>query len=281
MTAASAAADLRVIHTWTKPSFAIAIHPVETCSVLSAELAVLHVWDWQRTEHLRRLLSARAPSLVVDVGAHIGYVSLYVAALGHEVVAFEPLALNRRCFEASLALQPELAARIRLEPLALSDRAETRAMFSQVDNIGNGELGAGLPEGRRVMREEVATVRMDAYFESAARPANEELYIVKIDVESFEPAVILGADRLLADGRIRHLFIECSPAWSKDSGLNPQAMFERLAATGYTMCDEATGLVMTADGFAQRAADPQLSQFELFASRAPHELFPDLATGVA
>ena len=285
------AQPLRTIQTWTKPSFKIVIHPVDACSILSASLAQFYVWDWQRTQNLTKLLADRPPVTVVDIGAHIGYVSLLAAALGHRVVAFEPMALNLRCFRASLALQPELAARITLEPMAISDRRERLAIHSQVDNIGNGELGvASGPESSRVPREEVTTERLDAYFAreerealargdfaAPSRPADETLFIVKIDVESLEPAVIAGAEDLLAAGRIRHLFIECSPRWARASGHDPQAMFDRLAAAGFTMCDEATGVPMTAEEFAARAADPATGQFELFASRAPHELFPGLA----
>lgn len=271
------AQPLRTIQTWTKPSFKIVIHPVDACSVLSASLAQFYVWDWQRTQNLTKLLADRPPVTVVDIGAHIGYVSLLAAALGHRVVAFEPMALNLRCFRASLALQPELAARITLEPMAISDRRERLAIYSQVDNIGNGELGvASGPESSRVPRQEVTTERLDAYFAREER-ADETLFIVKIDVESLEPAVIAGAEGLLAAGRIRHLFIECSPRWARASGHDPQAMFDRLAAAGFTMCDEATGVPMTAQEFAARAADPATGQFELFASRAPHELFPGLA----
>ena len=273
--------SLRAVETWTKPPFTIVIHPVDACSILSASLAQFHVWEWQRTQNLTRLLRDRPPVTVVDVGAHIGYVSLLAAALGHRVVAFEPMALNLRCFRASLALQPELAARITLEPMALSDRRERLPIYSQIDNVGNGELGsAPESEAPRVLRHEVTTERMDAYFTSPLRPGDEMLFIVKIDVEAFEPAVIAGAERLLAEGRMRHLFIECSPRWSRSSGRDPQAMVERLVAAGFTICDEATGIPMSVATFAARAADPATDQFELFASRAPHELFPALAAEV-
>ena len=46
------------------------------------------------------LAAGGPPPLFLDVGAHVGFFSLYAAALGAEVVSFEPLARNRKRLEA-------------------------------------------------------------------------------------------------------------------------------------------------------------------------------------
>ena len=49
-----------------------------------------YIWDL----FVRVLHDAPSHSLVVDVGANIGYFTMMAAAMGHDVVAFEPMPHN-------------------------------------------------------------------------------------------------------------------------------------------------------------------------------------------
>ncbi|MFN0092054.1 MAG: FkbM family methyltransferase, partial [Acidimicrobiales bacterium] len=92
--------------------------------------AELHVAFWERfaagryepatVAVLTRAL--RAGDTFVDVGAWIGPFTLLAAALGAEVVAFEPDPLALAALRANLALNEGLASRVALEPAALAGR---------------------------------------------------------------------------------------------------------------------------------------------------------------
>ena len=71
----------------------------------------------------------------VDVGAHVGFFSLYAAALGHRVHAFEPAAKHVAPLKRSLELNgPDLRDRVTLHEKIAADRDGT--MSISVFDIG-------------------------------------------------------------------------------------------------------------------------------------------------
>lgn len=140
--------------------------------------------------------------VVYDVGAHIGFHALQFACLvggAGQVVAFEPHAGHRARIELHLREHPDLAARIRVLPLALDATAGTRRFF-QTDDIEGGSSSASHLEGsskevllgREVPGREV-TVETMTLDEVIRRHGLRPPDIVKIDVEGAEGAVLAGA----------------------------------------------------------------------------------------
>jgi FkbM family methyltransferase len=138
-----------------------------------------------------------------DVGAHIGYHSLTLAALGARVTAFEPNPTNRERIEAHLKRNAALAPRIQLSPIALSD-ADGASAFFVSDNVESGESSGShlaastrpLPDAtyRQYGKIEVTTRRADALLAEGALTAPR---FMKIDVEGAEALVLRGAAHCL------------------------------------------------------------------------------------
>jgi FkbM family methyltransferase len=80
---------------------------------------------------VRQVLTAtgRPPGLMLDVGAHYGSACTGFAALGWNVVAFEPDALNRSRLEELVRTYPK----VRIDPRALSNRSATAVPFFRSD----------------------------------------------------------------------------------------------------------------------------------------------------
>jgi FkbM family methyltransferase len=113
-----------------------------------------------------------------DVGAHFGYHSLAFAAQGAQVVAFEPNAHNAVRLRGNLARNPNLAARIRLRPEALSDREGTLEFVQSADldetSSGSHLAAATAPSGEAVYenfeRVAVPCARADALIAGGETP---------------------------------------------------------------------------------------------------------------
>jgi len=140
------------------------------------------VAEWLMT-HLR------AGDTMFDVGAHAGYTALIAAQrvgpAGH-VVAFEPNPSNRELILRNLASNPDVAASIVLEPVAVSDSCGVAFL------AGTNATGRLTDHG-----DPVSTVSMDAYVaRTQRRPA-----LIKFDIEGGETKAFKGMCKLLCDVR--------------------------------------------------------------------------------
>ncbi|HRT07430.1 MAG TPA: FkbM family methyltransferase [Candidatus Paceibacterota bacterium] len=145
-----------------------------------------------------------AGKVVWDIGAHVGYHSLAFAALGAEVLAFEPNQANVERFELNVKRNAKLAPRIRHLVVAVSD-TDGQMTFRQSGDLRGASMGGHLDralppldpqayEQARFKDVVVPTVRIDTLIESRGeRPPD----ILKIDVEGAEELVLKGAMNLL------------------------------------------------------------------------------------
>jgi FkbM family methyltransferase len=188
------------------------------------------VFDPCVTETLYRLIDPG--DLVLDVGANVGYLSsLAVARAGANgsVVAYEPHPRVYEMLDANAARwrsHPSVAA-IETRQTAVSDHAGTAELESSAElfhvNMGLASLSDGGASGAAGgHRFEVAVQRLDEEF------GGRQIGLLKIDVEGHEPAVLAGAERLLASGAIRDVVFE-------DHDPYPDASTKLLEDAGYEL----------------------------------------------
>jgi FkbM family methyltransferase len=138
-----------------------------------------------------------------DIGAHFGYHSLALAALGAEVVAFEPNQYNAERLHANLEHNPSLAKRVRHLPVAVSDRDGEMTFVESADLKGSSSgshLAEATPplEGKHYetfARRSVRTVRMDSLVAEGGKAPD----VVKIDIEGAEYLALQGGKKLLSE----------------------------------------------------------------------------------
>ena len=149
--------------------------------------------------------------IILDIGAHIGYHTLGCAARfpNSRVVAFEPNPINLKRLQENLDLNPEVATRIQVLPVALSDVQGSLA-FRSSSNVedqtsSGGYLERGSPPLEPAVYERsgfsasmVPTERLDDLIEEYGW---KDIRIMKIDVEGAEHLVLKGALSLLARDR--------------------------------------------------------------------------------
>lgn len=168
--------------------------------------------------------------LCIDVGANLG---IYAVLMGHavpdgEVLAFEPLPLNRAILSFNVTLNQVDNVDIRSE--ALSNREGTAEMSVPED----GGYASLRPTDRKALdgTREVPTTRLD----DALGDAQGRVGVLKIDVEGAEALVLEGASSLLddPDRRPRGILVEMSDANQAAFDTSPTSIARHLEGFGYS-----------------------------------------------
>jgi len=152
---------------------------------------------------IRRALEAavRPGAVCADVGAHLGYFTLLMAARsapGGRVMAFEASRPNAAAVAASLRLNG-IEDRVEVRHAAVSERHGDRVVLFSGRRAGDMEWSTSSEfverDRRRRGDARVSTVSLDGCF------GEEPLDVVKIDVEGAEGAVLRGGRGVLRTQR--------------------------------------------------------------------------------
>ncbi|MDW8465872.1 MAG: FkbM family methyltransferase [Chloroherpetonaceae bacterium] len=143
--------------------------------------------------------------ICLDIGANVGFYALHFARqVGNngKVFAFEP--------------SPEVAAKLRknvslngfeeiveVEEWAVSDRSGTiEFAISPDENSGWGHIGDDSRFSRKIT---VRTDTLDNFFE---RKHIRVVDVMKVDIEGAEDLLIMGAEKILSEKKVRHIYME-------------------------------------------------------------------------
>jgi FkbM family methyltransferase len=162
-------------------------------------------------ETLQWIDSFETPCVFWDVGANVGAYTLY-AALDRrvQVVAFEPAAANYAALCENIRLN-DLDQQVAAYCIALSDRTELSRLNMEHTNpgsvfhsFGTVETSVGGPVHVQ-FRQGMVGYAADEFRASFGLPAPNYL---KIDVDSIEDRILVGAAQTLRDPALRSVLIE-------------------------------------------------------------------------
>lgn len=132
----------------------------------------------------------------IDIGANIGFYSVLARRVkpSLEIISFEPVPeIHRKC---CLFAEANGASANTIEMIALSDANGQAKLFLPLHDHDYGESAAGTLATNSWQSQQspktltVRTMRLDTFLENRTLP---EPVVIKIDVEDFEAAVLLGA----------------------------------------------------------------------------------------
>jgi FkbM family methyltransferase len=177
---------------------------------------------------IERLL--RRGDLFVDVGAHFGFFTLQAAthpAGDIAVVAFEPDLMNAATVTENVR-RNGLSHAVSVICAGCGNKNELAPLVINT-TMGHSIRGIGLPPAARGPANWIPVVTLDSALADLGKQAHRRI-ILKIDAEGFEPNVIVGAQSLLAAGRIALIIWECGNAFAE--GLGRRAMQQMAALLG-------------------------------------------------
>lgn len=165
----------------------------------------LSAYETPVTDILIELMKT-ANGVVLDVGANTGLYALAAAAANRsvQVIAFEPLEPARDLLQRNIALNPELAPRITIEPVGLSNETGSFSFYETINNRGYISTSSSLEQrhaqtvGDEYVKRVIHTITLDSFAQTLG---DKTVSFMKIDVEGHEHAVISGGKRFLATHR--------------------------------------------------------------------------------
>jgi FkbM family methyltransferase len=172
----------------------------------------------------------------VDVGANMGLYSAICAVMFEpgRVVAFEPTPAVAEVARRVLAANGIDIATARVEESALGERAGIVPLYLSAVSDSSNSLVAGFKQSTGSI--DVAVRTLDDYVDATGTTPN----IVKIDTETFEPAVLKGARATLQRFR-PWLVVEVLHRRGHDHGVDVSAAMEGLGYSYYRLSQAAAG----------------------------------------
>mmetsp|Transcript_20167 Transcript_20167/g.56794 ORF Transcript_20167/g.56794 Transcript_20167/m.56794 type:complete len:337 (-) Transcript_20167:64-1074(-) len=180
--------------TTTAPSFYISMHREKDDTPRAPILYTGQYYEKRKTADMKVLALMQSPGmqgLFVDVGANIGWFSLYMAALGRQVVSFEPNPANLKKLQQSVAVN-RFSHRIHLVPYGAGPAASLLHFRNVRSNMGMGHLITDKKSKVAGDVMEVHVKRVDDVLKDVPEPWRRRVCIVKIDVEGFEAGALQG-----------------------------------------------------------------------------------------
>lgn len=179
-------------------------------------------WEIEESDQLRILL--RPGMTFVDVGAHVGYMTLLGSrAVGPtgRVIAIEASPANVALLRVNVAANG--ATNVQIVAAAATDRSGHVTLSLSSWNTGDNRAYAV----HAMERIEVPAVRLDDVV-----PADVHVDVVKLDTQGTDHRAVWGMEATLA--RCRPVLVsEFWPPVIAESGDDPVAVLERYAAMGF------------------------------------------------
>lgn len=162
----------------------------------------------------------------LDIGANVGLLSIPLSRRFRVVHSFEP---DTRC----LSLLRENLEVNNIQNVIVHEQVVSQQCGEITFSFG-AELGHSTVEERHITRTDTSKIVLSTTIDEFATLNQISLIdLVKIDVEGHEYEVLLGASKLLSEGRIRTIVFEHSPTLLELNGKHSDAVFLLLDRFGY------------------------------------------------
>jgi FkbM family methyltransferase len=165
----------------------------------------------------------------IDVGASFGwYTTLGASLVGPtgKVFAFEPSPIASQVIEEMI--EDSMLQNIILTKAAVGKKNGSVSLFLPINrHLHSPSVFYSDPGFSPI---QVPIIALDHFAQLLNVP---KVKLVKIDVEGYEPDVLVGMERLIKEKRIENIICEFNSGWLKRNSVTPAYLYERFINLGY------------------------------------------------
>jgi FkbM family methyltransferase len=180
---------------------------------------------------IKRKLKDNKEVVALDIGANVGYYTVWMARNGARVVAFEPLPANIRVLQANIDLHG-LSNQVHVVAAATGLKEGKSTLSLTPNSPGASTLGSA-SQMPWPMKKEGLEVRVCNGLDELKTLGIAHADLIKIDVEGFELSALRGLGNLKALG-VHSVVTEFFPALITANGIDPTAFLRFLQDQGFS-----------------------------------------------
>ena len=168
---------------------------------------------------------------VLDIGANIGWYTLFLGKFGYKILSFEPSDVNMYILRKNFCLNQDL--NITLISKGLYTEEKQCDFYISKGNIGDGlvfcDKNSTIPY-HLIKNGKAYLTRLSNYIDFLS---TKNLALIKIDVEGCEGKAIESGIELFSKYHIPFIFLEFSPSPLVQHGTEPIKLLELFEKNGY------------------------------------------------
>lgn len=167
---------------------------------------------------------------ILDLGANIGWYSLFLGKFGYNLIAFEPSTKNYQIFKKSYCLNQDTNITIINKGINIENKNCT--LYHPLSNIGNAYL---ICDEQKLIKtnyyeEKIKLTKLSNYIPFLS---NKHLAIIKIDVEGSEGIAFESGIDLIKKYHVPFIHLEFSPLLLRNKNTDPKLFLEMFEKNGY------------------------------------------------
>lgn len=170
--------------------------------------------------------------VALDIGAHIGTWSYYLAQRFNRVFAWEPIAIHRTCFKKNVT-RPNVT----LYSKALAEQSGHLVLSKDQNSSGDTKVIAGGSSSVGPNDEKVEADQLDSYISNINGGTVD---FIKVDCEGYEYFVLRGGENLLLANK-PVVLVEQKPKKGSFYGIGDQSAVLYLKGLGAKLIKEMGG----------------------------------------